>query len=54
MDFVLKYSFDTSNNMNTGQIVNGDFSIDPSVTSDGWSNDAVSGGINWSDGTTIF
>ena len=50
-NFVLNHSFTPSTSWIYGQIFNGGFDTDPNSQSDGWSNDAVSGGISWSDGS---
>jgi len=50
--FVLNHSFDPTTTWFYNQIFNGDFSTDPNTTSDGWGNDAASGGVSWSDGSS--
>jgi hypothetical protein len=49
--FVLNYSFTSSAGWSYGQIFNGGFDVDPNTMSDGWGNDAASGGVSWSDGS---
>ena len=49
--FVLNHSFDPTTIWFYNQIFNGGFDIDPNTMSDGWSNNAVSGGVSWSDGS---
>ena len=46
-NFVLNHSFTPSTSWIYGQIFNGGFDTDPNSQSDGWSNDAVSGGITF-------